>query len=552
MVVYTRQQKRQRVPSVDTRSSFSSESGLSGYDLSPTSYINSLESARDLASGLFTSESGTAPTIMSTQSTATSAFPVGSIGPANWVDPVTYRALKRKFTKKKKGATKKRRAAPRRRQRYSAGGNDYVSSGPMVIHGRGGYWTDKLRSGLRAGYSALQRGIPTGTWERLGTAAGGAMYGGAGAAVGGLLGKGVASITGFGDYQVNQNSMLYEGQPVPMFGNMNQAMVVSHREYIKDILIPGTPANFTLEDFPLNPGMAKTFPWLSVIAKQFDQYVILGMIFEFVSTSSTTITTQLGLGTVIMSTDYDAADANYQNKLEMENAQFCITTRPSQSAIHPIECDPSVNQVEVKYLRDSAVPAGKDIRLYDHGKFEFATVNLPAGSSGSIGELWVSYQVAFLKPTFAQQGAGSLTSVFTLPLGISGAHPLTTGVSDIVNPSANSSLGGEILDRSYVFPSHIQTGKFVFLYTIVGDAAAGTVPVPLTYLNCEEFRLADSGTAVGGYAPEAAENSTRKMSWKCIKVTGAGAVVTYSSTGTVNANLTQADLVIMSVDPDLL
>ena len=160
------------------------------------------------------------------------------------------------------------------------------------------------------------------------------MFGGTGATIGGALGNQVAKMTGFGDYAISYNSfMMPEGSPVPSFGNMSQATIVRHREYIKDITGPSVGAAFTLYSFPINPGNPKTFPWLSQIAANYDQYALLGCVFEFKSTASDFFSGgTIGTGTIVLATDYDAADAPYSSKLEMENSQFCITTKPQQDA----------------------------------------------------------------------------------------------------------------------------------------------------------------------------------------------------------------------------
>jgi len=83
-------------------------------------------------------------------------------------------------------------------------------------------------------------------------------------------------------------------------------IIVRHREYVADI--EGT-TNFVNREYPLNPGLIKTFPWLSQVADAFEEYRIRGMVFEYkslyadatVSSSDTG-----GLGSVIMCTNYNA------------------------------------------------------------------------------------------------------------------------------------------------------------------------------------------------------------------------------------------------------
>lgn len=371
------------------------------------------------------------------------------IGPSYYVPKEQYNLLKKHILgKRRKTTTKKKKTTTKRRRpyyrRYYGGGRSLSGMGPIVITGRGGYFTDKLRQGASAAYRSLQRLTPSGTFERLGQAAGGAMFGKTGASIGRYLGQGVSNIAGFGDYTISSNTLLDEGQQIPSFGDMNHAIIISHREYIQDISIPATPANFTLQSFPINPGLSQSFPWLSAIAPSFDQYEIMGMIFEFKSTSSDFgTTTSLAMGTVIMATDYDSADNNYASKIEMENAQYSTSCKPSVSCIHAIECDPRFNFSPVKYVRSGGVPSGKDIRLYDQGNFQIATVGLPTGSSGVIGELWVSYQIKFFKP---QLTLGS--AVQSASAAVTGTSSWDTsnywGISPTLDPnnSLNLSISG--------------------------------------------------------------------------------------------------------------
>jgi hypothetical protein len=476
-----------------------------------------------------------------------------------WIDRATYSRLKRGFNRRGykpryRRAYKRRRTTYRRRNygRRSSGGstrNLNGGMGPIVITGRGGYWADKFKAGAGAVYRGLSRALPQGTFSRLGGAAGGAMFGKYGNQIGQTAGQMVAGITGMGAYNVNQNSLLLpEGSPVPTFANMSQATIVCHREYIKDVIGPATGATFTLDSFPINPGNPKTFPWLSQIAANYDQYAILGMIFEYKSTASDSLNTGvLGLGTVILATDYDSADALYSSKIEMENSQFAITTKPPEDALHPIECDPSVGFNEIKYLRGIAVPAGKDVRLYDHGNFQIATQGLP-NNAGSIGELWVTYQVAFYKPQFLVQGQGSITDMFTIPVGIDNNNKLTVGGA-IVQADVGSSIGGSCFINTYSFPSYIQSGKYILQYVEFGGATVLTNQITWTNnVNCVPTKVWANDT-LDTYQPyPAGITGSGAGSSICVTVTGPNASIALTTTGTLAGPVTSANLFVMSID----
>jgi len=145
--------------------------------------------------------------------------------------------------------------------------------------------------------------------------------------LGGLLTKGLSAlISGFGDYKVNENSLLTGGiAPPEVVNSVNDGgVIIRHREYLGDI--PAT-IDFTITRYFINPGYTLTFPWLSHIATSFEQYKLRGMIFEFKSLSSDAVlssATSSALGAVIMATQYDVLDTPFPNKFTMENYLFQI------------------------------------------------------------------------------------------------------------------------------------------------------------------------------------------------------------------------------------
>lgn len=489
------------------------------------------------------SESASAMSTDTAMSTTTGYQPSnisGMIGPANWVDPVTYRKLRSQFRKgytKKRAGAKKTTGRKRQYRRYSYGrGGSLQGMGPIVITGRGGYFSDKLRQGASAGWRALKRLTPQGTFERLGTAAGGGMFGAPGAVLGGALGSGVSNVLGFGDYAVSKNDLLqvHEGVPVPTFADLNQGIVICHREFIKDVI---QTADFTNDVFVINPGEAKTFPWLHQVASQFEQYEILGCLFQFRSTSSDFgAVTNMAMGSLIMATDYDVHDDPYASKLEMENAQYTISGKPSQDMLHPLECDPSlVGPAGIKYVRHGPPPTNTDKRLFDHGNFQIATTGMPA-SDGVIGELWVTYKIAFYKPCFSK-GEEIKSDTFTA----SAPSAIEYWGSSIV-PHANNSLGCSIVANTITFPVTAVPGmKFLIVHDIVGSAASVTAPA-LTFLNATVLEnTASAGT-----------NVIRYFHRIIIEVTGTPVTVTAAATAALPGTPVVTRLMITQFDKDLL
>lgn len=263
---------------------------------------------------------------------------------------------------------------------------------------------------LKQKMDKVLRLIPKGTFGRAGGAAGMALGGPAAAALGGSLGRGLAAITGYGDYRVNKNSLSTIStsmDTVPQFVRNEHSVRVTHREYVRDVVVPPTPTAFVNTATKINPGNQELFPWLAAFSKQYQQYRVHGMVVEY-KTMSSDYAASGPLGTVAIATNYNVLDQPYSTKIELENSEFAVSTKPSRSLIHAIECDPRCAGLEPKYVRDAsqATTGSADDRLYDVGTLQIATAGLPGVSGATLGELWVSYDIEFLKPIISPASIG--------------------------------------------------------------------------------------------------------------------------------------------------
>lgn len=258
--------------------------------------------------------------------------------------------------------------------------------------------------GILAKLDKVLARIPKGTFAAGGAALGGRVGGAVGASVGRRLGGGLAAVTGYGDYNVGTNSlsrMSTSVDMVPQFVKNDHSVRVCHREFIRDLTVPINPTAFVNSEQLINPANANLFPWLSRLAKQYSQYKIHGMVFVY-KTMTSDYAAAGPLGTIVVATNYNAIDRAFTNKIEMENAEFAVSCKPSMSLVHAIECAPSVSGETVLYVRDPAYETAdtSDKRFYDYGKFQVATAGLPGTSTPgtTLGELWVSYDIEFMKP----------------------------------------------------------------------------------------------------------------------------------------------------------
>ena len=302
---------------------------------------------------------------------------------------------------------------------------------------------------------------------------------------GNVLGKGLAiagrtaaKFFGFGDYEIKHNVLMSGNLPEVYNMPKGGGTIIRYQEYLGDIITSATPGEFKLDAFDLQPGLPSSFPWLSQIAANYEQYAFEGMIFQFKSTSANALnSTNTALGSVMLATNYDVSDPQFQSKSEMLNYEFSSSCKPSESVLHMIECDPKQSVLTEMYTRTGNLPAGKDQKFYDLGKFQIATVGCQ-GASVNIGELCVTYQIRLLKPKLfstlgediaVYQSSNQNTYTNALPLG----NPATA----VGLPSNNLTVVQT--STSLTFPvSNVQETFLVYL-SWQGATAVAFVGVPI-------------------------------------------------------------------------
>lgn len=220
-----------------------------------------------------------------------------------------------------------------------------------------------------------------------------------GEGLGGLAHSAVSSILGLGAYTIKQNVLLDGRMPAIQNPTSAGGITIRFTEYIGDIITASTPNTFASQMFDINAANSTTFPYLSQLAANFEQFEIEGMLYEFKSTSADALnSTNTALGTVMMATQYDVLDEPFKSKLEMLNYEYASCIKPSESCVHMIECARSQTTVSNLYtLYNTTPPSSADPRLYFLGRFTIATTGFQAASV-NVGQLHVTYQVRLLKP----------------------------------------------------------------------------------------------------------------------------------------------------------
>lgn len=190
---------------------------------------------------------------------------------------------------------------------------------------------------------------------------------------------------------------------------------------------PITQNAFQLVDqIPLNPGLLNSFPWLSQIAANYEEYEFLQLAVTFKSTINPSIATNGQVGQVCIATNYNADQDGFGSKEEMISYSGGMSAKTSSSMIHGVECDPSKNSGSAgKYVRPGAVVGS--LKEFDLGTTFISVLNAPTSYLGqALGELWISYTVQLRKPRITV-GENYLVPTATLVAGPS-TLPMVFGI----------------------------------------------------------------------------------------------------------------------------
>nr|WRQ65428.1 structural protein [Tolivirales sp.] len=283
-----------------------------------------------------------------------------------------------------------------------------------------------------------------------------------GSAVGSGIGAALSKWLGSGDYQVSSNSMVSSMKAsgsIPMMHKNDQTVVVRHKEFIGEIRSSiDFATRYSLE---LNPGVSSTFPWLSRIAGNYQEYRFKGIVFHYVPTSGSAVaSTNNALGSVMMQTSYRATDTPPASKRELLNEYWSTETAPFETTCHPIECNPSENPFNVQYVRQKSVPVGDNLLMYDLGVTHIA-VSGQQVNDVVLGDLWVTYEVELKKPILysnVTNGEGQIVTYDTTPsAAVKSGTYLSTIDTAVLPYSGNKALVPQITGvREWTIPAEFQ------------------------------------------------------------------------------------------------
>jgi hypothetical protein len=286
---------------------------------------------------------------------------------------------------------------------------------------------------------------------------------------------------------------------------------VVHRELIASIT--GTTAFTVANSFALNPGVAATFPWLSVMAQCWEQYRFRRLRFCYFTRTGSNIP-----GSLMLSPDYDASDSSPVSEQIASSYDDTAEDAPWKN----INCDLPSRRMNASYpkhfTRSGDLASNLDIKTYDVGKLSVITLD---GTAVFWGKLWVEYDVEFSIP--------QLPPVGSLPLGgaVTGANTQTGANPFGVAPILTAQSKGFSIDNASIV-TFTALGDYV-----LGAAFSGTVisviPQPTLGAGCTLI-------SYQGSFPTAATTATSVLVVRVTSLVAATAAYSLTAT-TITAGL---------------
>lgn len=349
--------------------------------------------------------------------------------------------------------------------------------------------------------------------------------------VGRALGARISRLIGSGDYAANTvsaNSLIHSKglSPQASFGGGLGSLRIKHREFIGDVSTSATAGAFSNNVYPINAGLSNTFPFLSSIATNYDQYLFHGLVFEFVSTTAGTASG--AMGSIVLSADYNPNATAYQNKHVMENSGYAVSTRLDGSAMYGIECAKTDIPNQGYLVRNTSGVA--DLGNYDMGTFQVATVpSTGFAASSTVGELWVTYDVELRRPSLSPNRYGYCRLTKT---SVTSATPLGSVSGAIIGYGACQAVVSPFSTR-LEFPQ-TNTGDIFKVDIYWGGTTAAVVAYPaLGYVGCSGLADAGGFTGAAGTAvvPAAGTTAQNMHMTFFVTITGADPIVPYVNFG---------------------
>lgn len=287
-------------------------------------------------------------------------------------------------------------------------------------------------------------------------------------------------VTGHGEYEVEQNSLLDKRQiPLEVRNDPTNWTVIRKREYLGEVFTAPVAGEFAVQNFSANIGLPTTCPWGSGQGRGFREYLFSGALVEFESTTSPIAAGgSPNLGSVVGAVEYNSSKTSpFATIEEMENQDHSVSKATSASWVMPIECAREETVMNSGlFVRSGPLPANQPAQFYDHCVFSIGLKGQQY-SSQSVGKLYFVYEVYLRKPTIVQQEVVIPSDIFVF--GTPTRADMLSGVrtNPQFTPAPTNSLRGSISRDDggrYIFAPDAPAGDYEFRYY----AEAMVIPSP--------------------------------------------------------------------------
>jgi len=290
---------------------------------------------------------------------------------------------------------------------------------------------------------------------------------------------GVSKLLGFGAYTSADAERILASRVPEMHATLDRGVRIAHHEYLGDV---SSSVAFAATKYPINPGQAATFPWLSTVASAFQEYELNGCIFFFKSTSANALnSTNTALGQVIGGVQYNPYQVSPNSKLEMLALAGAADGKPSESNIYPVECKSDMTLMRSKLVRLGSV--ADDLAKYDHGNFYLGTNGSQAAAV--VGELHIVYDVWLKKPRLWPASASAAWYSHFYADTFTNALPLGSAVGVLSTVSNSLGVVYDRAARTLTIPAANVVAGTVYMVRFVwtGDANANLTYPTITCVN---------------------------------------------------------------------
>lgn len=486
---------------------------------------------------------------------------------SKWKDPSDMKASELRAELNRKEAVIKKMSRKRKRALYNAR-NLYFkgeipqrgSTGSLNAYGPTWAEANQDQRALRRGLSYYGQGD---YWSKLkkigkwGARVGGAAYGayqgfevgGAGGALRGAvggwnMGKAASQYVGLGDYAPVTNQIIGGDYNPNSTISVNKSdlsgdVYIENSEFIGNIVATvgaSGSSPFELACYQINPGLQEAFPFLSQIAQNYVLYDMQGLIFQYKPTSgSSSNSTNIALGKVIMSTEYDPDASDFINSVQMENNAYTSSGPPCEGILHGVETHPMSSHIDLMYVRTGTT--SKDLTQTDVGRFCIATEGI-SGTPGDmvmVGELWVTYRCRLSRPSLygSVLGQNILMDCHTWDaneLTYFNAGTLVTKSTNSIGTSIESNVATPNFSFDILFPRTVDYGAYMISCDIdLSDANLTNWP---NFTNAQ-VNAASTAQLIQGWIPQSVLPTTLGVGTRILTSSGVAAGTAKTSSGLI-------------------